>query len=802
MKAPLEWLKEFVDIRISPDEMVDRLTMSGIEVSSLEFHGKIVEGVVVGKVKGKAPHPQVPDMSIVQVDIGKIIIQAVIPTHAASVGDKVPVAPEGSTLAKGLKVKRISYHGVECFGQLCCGHEIGVEFTERILTLPKDAQIGEDVRKVIGLGGYVFDLDILPNRGDCLSIYGIAQEISAIIKKPLKKYAVRVAEKGLPAKSRIQVEVKDKDLCPRYMCRVIDNVKVKESPQWLKNRLLLAGLRPINNVVDVTNYVLLETGQPLHAFDAERLDGKKIIVRRASKGEKIKTLDEIDRELIEDDLVIADLKKAVALAGIMGGVNSAVNPATRTVILESAYFSPQCINKTSRRLKVKTDASMRFERGVDWGKVSLALDKAAMMLAEFAEGGILKGLIDIKGVNYRPLRIKLRAVRIKQILGVNVTMREAREILQRLGMRVVKVNHSQQTLLVEVPGSREMDITREIDLIEEIARIHGYAYIPADIASTAFENKKLNLSFPFIAKIKDCLKASGLDEVSTYSMVNPNDIKRVFTLEQDKRRVAMPLANPLSEEESMLRTSLFTGLMNIIKYNQFRQMPDVAIFEVGKVYYPTNEGIDEKLFLAGAVVGPLAKNLIAVKQLNPDFYWVKSIIENVFEEIKAKNIEIIKGEDVFIQPGSGAQILFNGKKIGSLGCVHPKISRQFDVNGTAIYFEISLDEMIAALPFKAEFFAPLPKVPQISRDIAMFTPEDIASAEIEKTILSAGQPLIESVSLFDYYKGKPVPTGYINLAYRITYRDKERTLTDEEVSRKHEDVLRALQDKYNLQIRR
>ena len=773
MRVPLEWLGDFVEVRLRPEELAERLTMAGLEVGAIEYHGKGIEKVVVGKIKSVEKLPSDHHL-LCQIDIGRSILQVITEDLSLKGGEKVPVALIGAKIARGLIIEKTELHGVEAFGYLCRPHELGLYEEQYVLRLPKDAVLGEDVRKYIGLGGCVLDVEVLPNRGDCLSILGVAREVAAVLGLKLKNTKLKTLNPKQIQSSKsklIKVEVQDKELCPRYMARIVEGVAVKESPEWLKNRLLLAGLRPINNIVDVTNYLLIELGQPMHAFDASLIGGQKIIVRRAGSGEKLKTLDGVERKLEKDMLVIADAERAIALAGVMGGVHTEVFASTSAVVLESAYFNPVSINKTSKEVKLRTESSIRFEKGVDWEMVEASLECAARMIAELAGGKVLSGRIDIRSRERKPKILELRQERLNKVLGIKVPLREALKILEKLNFRKVKLNSKK--LKVKVPTWREGDIEQEIDLIEEVARLNGYDKIKTSlpqIREEAVENDRQVL----LRRMREVLTGCGLFEAQTFSLVDP----RMADEE------ALRIRNPLTPEESVLRTDMVPGLLKVVLHNLRHQAEEVQLFEIGSVYLKGGNKLpDEKLMLVGALAGK-----------GVDFYRVKDILENLLSEFSLSyKLETIMNRKY--HPGKSAAIIIGPKNklLGQFGQLHPEMQKKWDLMSEVYIFEVDLEVLSAS--YKAvKRYKPLPKYPKVDRDIAMFVPAGVASQAIVDLIHKVGGELVEEVILFDRYKESQ--------AYRISFRDPAKTLTDEIVNPKFQEISEALTEKFKVNIRK
>ena len=641
----------------------------------------------------------------------------------------------------------------------------------------------------------LLEADILPNRGDCLSVIGLAREFSAVFNTPLKFEAPKLVEKAPDISGFASVEVKDQDLCPRYMARVITGIQIKPSPEWMQKRLLECGMRPINNIVDATNYILLETGQPMHAFDLKDISDKKIIVRRAKSGEKIVTLDEVERTLTDKDLLICDGAGPVAIAGVMGGRGSEVSSLTKDILIESAYFDPSAINKTSKELKLRTEASGRFEKGVDWDGVSSYLDRAASLIEEISGGKASKGKIDVKSRDRLPKEIKLRMDRIKKILGIEVPKTETILILERLGFLV---QDKIDTLEVKVPLFRAGDIEREIDLIEEVIRIHGYDKVP-ETRKVILNSSKNELEDTYDIKkasenmISEVLLGSGFNEAKTYSMIGEKLYKKALVSLED----AVKIDNPLIDEMTHLRTTLLPGLLEAAEYNNNRQEHDIAIFEFGKVFKATGSKPVEKNAAAALLTGSVYKGMIENDRLNQDLYFMKGLLENIFDGSGIKDIVFEISADPHSEPGMSTDIFAAGIKIGFLSKVNKKIQDSFGLSKPVFVFEIDTD-VLSKKEITGRIYRESPKFPSVRRDIAMFLPEGVIHSTIIETIKQAGGKLVEDTDVFDKFESK----GKKSLAYYVIYRDLSKTLTDEEVNLVHKKVIICLETKLGVEIRK
>ena len=786
MKVPLQWLKEFVKFDLKPEALADRITMAGLEVGAIEYHGKDISDVVVGKIKGMERHATKPDILICQVDTGMKILQIVTKAQNLKVGDKVPVALHGATLPSGIKVQNRELHGVESFGMLCSKVELGLaESAEGIMILDKDTAVGEDIRKVLGIGGAVLDIDVLPNRIDVLSIIGVAREVSAVLDKSVSIPAVKIKETAGTARSACKISVKDKELCPRYMARVVKGVMIKPSPEWMQERLIACGMRPVNNIVDATNYVLIEMGQPLHAFDLNMLKDRTLTVRKAVKGEKMTTIDGEKRE-IGGCLVIADPEKAVAVAGVMGGADTEVVDSTKDILLESAYFEPKTVHNAEKKLKLRTEASMRFDRGVDWRTVEKALDRAAGLIAELSGGKILAGKFDIKTKERKPKLIKLRVKRVNDILGTKIKTGEIKAVLDRLGFKM-------KNSVVEVPLFRAGDIEREIDIIEEIARIYGYEKIPVTLPNLNIRSSS-DRSEAQVKRIKTILVDAGLSETVTYSMLPANAVEV-----GEPRGELVKILNPIAEDLSVMRRSIISSLFKVLTFNMNRQMDDVNIFEMNKIFFKSAGKIVEKNELGALFFGKRIYRYDGEKD-GVQFFQVKKIVEDILDDLGVK-FGIKESPMPGCHPGKSAAIFKDNKFIGMFGEVHPDIARALGVDKPINVISLDLDEVIniKKLPPK---YKDIPSFPAVKRDIAMIVPNGITNSSIVNEIKTIGGSLIEDIVLFDKYEGGQIEKGFYSLAYSITYRDPAKTLTDIEVNSKHTELSEHLAKELGVKVRK
>ena len=798
MNVTLNWLKNYIDFEFSPSELADRLTMLGIEVEAIKQLGAELEGVVVGGVTAIRPHPNADKLVLCQVDIGETEeLQIVCGAPNVREGMLAPVATIGATLPIGLTIKRAKLRGEESHGMLCSEKELGLsEDAAGLMELAADIPLGTSFSAALGLDDVVFELEITPNRPDCLSMIGVAREIRAETGNALKLPQVDFNEAETDIREMTSVTIEAPDLCLRYAARLIQGVKVGQSPEWLQQRLESVGVGVINNIVDITNFVLMEYGQPLHAFDYHKLTENRIVVRRAAAGENITTLDEIARELTPDMLVIADAEKPVALAGIMGGYDSEITETTADVLLESAYFNPSNVRATAKALGVSTEASYRFERGADPGIVPTALDRAAQLIAELAGGTICKGIVDVYPGQQPLSRIQLRPERVNFILGTALEATEMVQILSHLDFDV-KANGAEDYEVI-APTFRS-DITREIDLIEEIARVHGYDNIPTMLPKGDIPVPAPNPRTEVRKRIKHFLLAAGMMEAINYSFCDPNCFDKIRFTADDPRREALKLQNPLSPEMSVLRTTLLPRLLENAQHNRNHQIDTIALFEIGNVFIG-NGGQKEPERVAGVLAGQIGEGVYSDPYRSPDFYDIKGLVERILEVCGIVDYTLQKTDTPTFHPGRNAEILLGDRQIGTFGEAHPEVLENYDLPYKAYLFEFDMEVLVDAAIF-AKRFEPIPIYPTVERDLAIVVDKELLSDMPTELIYATGGELVKSVRLFDVYEGEQVPEGKKSLAYAITYHSATQTLTDKAVNTLHDKVVKHLNQKLGAELR-
>ncbi len=801
MKITYNWLKEFVEFDLSPEELSFQLTMLGLEVEGIQNLGGGMDDVVVASVEAKEQHPNADKLSLCKVNDGNELLSIVCGARNFKVGDKVALARIGAVLPGDFKIKRSKIRGEESFGMLCSEKELGLaDESEGIIVLPGDLRLGVPLFDALGLKDTVFEIGLTPNRADCLSVIGIAREIAAKLGKKVKYHGLNVRESDRSIDDLASVLIEDSDLCPRYAARYIAGCKIGPSPSWMVNRLNAVGMRSINNVVDITNYVLMEYGHPLHAFDHELLSEGKIVVRRAIEGEIFRTLDGQERILKDSDLTIRDAKEAVALAGIMGGKNSEVGEKTCNILLESAYFNPSSIRRTSKRLGLHTEASHRFERGADVNILVKALDRAASLMVEIAGGCAARGVIDVYPKKIEPAVVKFRQEKAEQVLGMKFS---AEEIIKCFsGLEFNCAVEQPGVFSVSIPSFR-VDIEREIDLIEEIVRMTGYDRVPVTMPKVRIFSDRPTVHQRLEKKVKDLLNAHGLSEVINYSFISPLSYEKILLNSNDYRRNFVRILNPLTEEQAVMRTTLLPGLLETAARNiSFRNM-NLQLFEMRRIYLPTNESDlpEEPIYVSGFFTGSRYSEGWNQQKEDVDFFDVKGIVENIFKELRIQGITYNNNNiDNFYHPGKACNIYHNSTAIGSLGELHPTIEENYGLEKQGFYFELNFEKLVAASCDKFQAVAPS-KFPDTFRDIAMLVKEETDASTVLDTISNIKIKELEGVELFDLYKGSNIPVGEKSLAVRVRYRSYEKTLTEEEINSMHQKVIDNLVKKLGVSIR-
>jgi phenylalanyl-tRNA synthetase beta chain len=800
MKVSYKWLKELVDFDWSAEELADKLTFAGLEVESIEPWGTSLDKVIVGQVKKIEKHPDAEKLSVCLVDTGTEVLQIICGAKNVKAGMKAPLALIGARLPADLQIEKVVLKGVESYGMLCSEKELGIgEESEVIMILEPDTKIGEPLSDALDLEDFILYIDITPNRPDALSMIGIARDVSALSGSKLEKPEFQLKEIEESASKWIEVVIDDPIGCPRYAARVIKDVKIGKSPFWLRRRLECCGMRAINNVVDATNYVLLETGHPLHAFDYNLLSalsgkkGKRILVRRAKEKEKFFTLDGIERTLNPEVLLITDENKPVAIAGIMGGMESEVTEKTKDVLLESAYFDPRVIRRGRIYLGLNTEASYRFERGADPNVLIKAADQAAYLMQNLCEGKVLEGVVDNYPEPILPASVTFRPQRCSRVLGIGMGEKEIENILCNLELKISKKSSS--NLLVEIPTFRP-DLTREIDLIEEVVRIYGYDKIESAFRAGGELFTAISDEDKLIRKIKNLLAGKGFFEVVSNNLVDPVKMSRI-----NPSKEAVRILNPLNEELSVLTTSLSYNLLLILSWNLNRKEKDLRIFELAKVFWSTEKKqSEERLKLEIALCGRKNPIFWGDKEKPVDFYDLKGVLEDLLRGLRIERFNFSPKVSNLFSEGMSFELHGQERVLGSLGKVSKEMLKLFDLEQEVFLAELDFQTLSELIP-PARFYTPLPKFPRVERDISMLVDEAILSSELEKTIRESGGKLVEKVYLFDLYRGAQVPKGKKSLAYAIWYRSEEKTLTDQEVEIVHKKIIEGLKTGFGAELR-
>ncbi len=800
MRISYAWLKEFLGGLPPPADLAARLTMAGLEVEAVEAVGSEFSQVVVGRIEAIAPHPASDRLTCCRVSVGGEPLPIVCGATNVREGDWVPVALPGATVAGGRRIEATAITGQVSQGMLCSERELGLgPDGDGILILPGPLPLGRPLQEALPLADHLLEIAVTPNRGDCLSHLGVAREVAALTGSRLT-VPRRVPREAGEAGSRLAgVQIADPDLCPRYVARVVWGVRVGPSPFWLRRRLETCGIRPINNVVDATNYVMLEVGQPLHAFDLTLLKERRVVVRRARSGEHLTTLDGVTRPLTPGMLVIADAADPVAVAGVMGGAATEVRPDSTDLLLESAIFDPLSVRRTAKALGLTTEASYRFERGVDPGGPAAALDRVARLIQETAGGTVAPGLLDARPVPFAPRRLTLRLPRAAAILGTPVEAATARTILRGLGFTVRRGGGTSLTLVV--PSWRP-DVTREIDCIEEVARVQGFEKIPASLpASRAVTPTRLQTQ-RLEALVRRLLVAAGYQEVVNFPFTRENVFDTFALPPGHPLRDAVRIRNPLGGGETLLRTFLLPALLQDLLTNERRGIRSAWLFEVAHAYRPMpGERLPrEERRLAAVAMGTRGQIHWSGEAGAADFFDAKGTLEALGRALGIALGFAGEAEAPYLHPGRQAVVLAGGEAVGLVGEVHPEARARLGLAGPPVAFEVDLDRLLRHAAPLAHYRA-LPRFPAVIRDVAVLVPVDLPAARVREIIEAAGGALVETVMLFDLYEGETIPAGHRSLAFSVAYRAADRTLTDAEVNAAHGQVLARLQTELGASIR-
>ena len=778
MLISLNWLKQYVDIKESIDEIANALTMIGQEVEAIDIQGKDLDNVVIGQIVEFDKHPNSDRLTLLKVDIGEgEPLQIICGAKNHKLNDKVVVAKIGAVLPGNFKIKKSKIRDIESYGMLCSEAELGLaKESEGIIILPEDAPIGKEYREYAGLNDVIFELEITPNRPDCLSHIGIAREIAAYYNRKVKYPMIEITETIESINTMVKVDIEDKERCKRYMGRVIKNVKVQDSPAWLKSRIRAMGLNPINNIVDVTNFVMFEYNQPMHAFDLDKLEGN-ITIRAAKENEKITTLDGVDRVLKNGELVIADDEKAIAIAGVIGGQNTQIDNDTKNIFVEVAYFTPENIRKTSRELGIFTDSAYRNERGMDIENLSTVMSRAVSLIAEVAGGDILSEVIDKYVEKPKRAEITLNLEKLNKFIGKSLTYEEVGKILTHLDIELKPLGDG--TMLL-IPPSYRADLTRPADIYEEVIRMYGFDNIEAKIPVMSIESGEENTNFKISRIVREILKEMGLNEV-------------------------IEIKNPLSEDMAIMRPTLLYSLITNVRDNINRNQTDLKLFEISKTFKNLGAEKDglavEDLKIGIILSGREDKNLWNQSKTDYNFYDLKGYLEFLLEKLNVTRYSLTRLKNPNFHPGASAEIKIGEDVIGVFGELHPNLINYFGIKREKLFFaELNLTKLLKYIKIKVNYES-ISKYPEVLRDLAITLDRDILVGDMIKEIKKK-VALIEKIDIFDVYSGDKIDKDKKSVAMSIVLRDKNRTLTDEDIDKAMNTILELIKDKYNGEIRK
>jgi len=794
MKVSLSWLKDYVPIQMDPADLAEALTMVGLEVESVSERYGYLDTVFVGRIDEITPHPKADKLRLCRVNTGPKQISVVCGAPNIQIGMLAPVALPGTEFPEGFVLERSLIRGQASEGMLCSEGELGLgNDRSGVMVLKPSLSVGVKLASALALSDAVFEIEVTPNRPDCLSIIGVAREIAAIQKVRLKYPDFKLADKGNQISKRTSIRIEAPDHCPRYVARLFEDIKVKSSPYWLQDRLLSVGLRPINNIVDVTNFVLMESGQPLHAFDFDRLAENRIVVRTAGKGETFVTLDQKERVLDPEMLMICDGQKPVAIGGVMGGLNSEIEEGTTRVLLESAYFNPVSIRRTSKRLGLSTDACYRFERGVDPGGQIAAANRAAKLMAELGSGRLISGLIDEYPNRQRVKSLKLSTKNTNRLLGTHLQPKEIAKLLKSIEFTIdPKAPKKDDTVLKVTPPSFRVDISRPEDLMEEVARLSGYNNIPTTFPLMPATGRSAHKEIDLRHRMRQLMIGFGFRETVNYSFMHKQSADRLRLKPDDPRRKLVDILNPLTEDQAVMRTSLVPGLLQTVHYNFFQQTKNLKIFEIGKIFINEDprQLPREPEILAAIWTGSRYEASWHDQVTDCDFYDIKGVVEALLKALQIDGIQftqVPENECTYTRAGYAAQILCNNILLGLVGEIHPAVLENYDLKQTAFLFEVYLEHLAPLINDRRQS-KPIPKFPAIFRDITVIINNDIETQKVVSEAQNQQDALVESLDLLNVFEGNPIPEGKKSVSLRVTYRSSVKTLKDEDVTPIHQSI--------------
>lgn len=790
MILPLKWLRDYIDIDITPEEFADAMTLTGTKAETLEYLGKEIENVVVGKVLEIEKHPDADKLTVVQIDIGTEKKQIITAATNLKIGDYIPVALHNAKLPGGVKIKRGNMRGVMSEGMFCSHNELGIdskyvseELKNGIYILNGEPTLGADIRDVLQLNDAIVEFELTANRPDCNSILGMAMEASATINKPVALPSLELKESG--KEISVNADVQSPEMCNRYMLREVTNVKIAPSPYYIQRRLIEAGIRPINNIVDLTNYVMVEYGQPLHAFDYDKLSSNHITVKNAETGESCITLDGEERKLDSSMVTIRDGKNIIALGGVMGSLCSEIDENTTHVVLESANFDTDTIRATSKKLGLRSDASARFEKGIDTMRCEKALDRICHLIEEMKIGTVCKGKCDVIKQETIIPKIRFTVKRINETIGIDLTTSELINILNKLQF---VTEEEGDTLITQAPVYRT-DIEKTADIIEEISRIYGFNKIMSTPVTGEIIPAKKSSQRIYEDEIKHAAIKNGFTEILTYSFVSPQGVKKA-QLFSEKENNFVKLLNPLGEETSVMRTSLIPNMLEIVSTNAAHKNDFFSGYEFGNLFFHGQETPQEEKSFVAAIYGK-----------EEDFFTLKSRIEGILDMLSYSERKYIPNKlHSLFHPGRCADIYIDGVLVGIMGEVHPNVLKNFDIKKKVYLCQLNIPQLYDMFNITIKY-KQIPKFPAMKRDIALVVDKKQYVSDIESIIRENGENIIEQIELFDVYQGDQVEEGKKSVAYSIVYRKKDATLTDEEVNVVQERILNALREKLNAVLR-
>lgn len=808
MLVSYNWLRNYVNLdNVTPEELAEKITRSGIEVEGIEYLAPKSENIVVGYVKSCEKHPDADKLNLCQVDVGEESLQIICGAPNVGAGQKVAVAKPGAKLPNGMKIKKVKLRGVESNGMICSLQELGLDekyipadVAEGIFVFPEDAEVGEPVQELLNLDDAILDLDVLANRPDALSMLGVAYEVAAILDQPIELPDENLTvDESMEAKDYIDVKIDSIENNPYYGAFIIRDVEIKPAPLWMRNYLMASGIRPINNVVDITNFVLLEYGQPLHAFDYDQFGSKQVVIRQGKENETMVTLDDQERQLNENNLVITNGKEPVALAGVMGGADSEVTDGTTNLLLEAAYFDSASVRHTVKQTGLRSESSTRFEKGVDPNRVKRAGIRACSLLQKYANGKVAGGVVEVDALDKSEKSVTVTTTKINQRLGMGLDEKDVTSVLSRLQFEFSK---NGEEIIVQVP-TRRLDISIFEDILEEVIRIYGYDHLPYTIPQGWVQAGGLTDIQLLQREIKNYLSSAGLMETLTYSLTNEKDATRFLTPDiEEKPAYPVGLAMPMSEEHSHLRLSLIPEMLRVLQHNVARTQTDLAYYEIGKVFVSREEKVVnqpiENLHVAGALTGLWHNHPWQQEKKPVDFYVAKGIVEGLFAHLEL-DVTFVQTKMEDMHPGRCAVIKLNGKGIGYVGQVHPLTAKDFDVKETYV-FEIDLESVFAVHQL-APSFTDIPRYPSVTRDIAFILDNDVPAGDVQAVIMEIGVPLVKEVSIFDVYQGEHMEEDKKSVAYRLLYQDPSHTLKDDEVDASYQGIIEKVNNQFGSYVR-